>query len=66
MGELSQELQPAIQDQVEQRQPPREDVDVDLSSSSVEKRGSDDTVDSESGIKKTRIQEVTIAQIQTY
>ena len=51
-GELSSELQPAIQDQVEQRQPPREDVDMDFSSSSVEKRGSDDTVDSESGIKK--------------
>jgi len=36
-----------------------------FSSSSVEKRGSDDTVDSESCIKKTRIQEVMIAQIQT-
>ena len=36
-----------------------------FSSSSVEKRGSDGTVDSESGIKKTRIREVMIAQIQT-
>ena len=64
-GELSQELQPAIQDQVEQRQPPREDVDMDFSSSSVEKRGSGDTVDSESGAKKPLFQEAMLARIQT-
>ena len=36
-----------------------------VSSSSVEKRGLDGTVDSESRVKKTRIQEVMIAQTQT-